>query len=184
MDSEGAEMQQQMDDTMAGLTDKLEDLGDQASGTVKTVKKSINSVRDAFDVKSQVRRHPLTALAGATALGFLFGFRPNGKPPRDNENSARPVPRAAPPERPCAGANDDTNGADVGRTPVAETPSRLASLGETFKPEITALRGAAVGTLLEVAREVIIKQVAKPTPSSAGDASVSQGTLADQERTS
>lgn len=184
MDSKGAEMRQQMGDTMAGLTDKLEDLGDQVSGTVKTVTKSVNSVRDALDVKFQVRRHPLSALAGAAALGFLCGFRPDGNHTRGSRNSVGPVTRAAPSERPCAGASDDTNRADAGRSPAAAAPSWLPNLGEAFKPEITALRGVAVGVLLQVVREAVMKQVAKPTPRSAGNASVSDDIWADQGRTS
>jgi len=184
MDSEGAEIRQQMDDTMAGLTDKLEDLGDQVSGTVKSVKKSMNSVRDAFDVKSQVRRHPLTALAGAAALGFFCGYRPDGNPTRNCRYSARPVARAAPLERPRAGTNDDANGTDAGRSPAATVPSWLANLGETFKPEITALRGVAVGALIEVAREVIMKQMAKPVAPSAGNTNNgSNGTSIHQQGT-
>ncbi len=178
MDSEGAEMRQQMDDTMAGLTDKLEDLGDHFSGTVETVRNSVNSVRDTLDVKRQVRRHPFTAMAGAAALGLFLGFRPDGNPRRNNGNPVRPV-TGPPAARPCAGANDDANGAGAGRTPAAAVPSWLAKGGEMFKPEINALRGVAVGVLLEVVRGAIMNPVAKPARSPAGDASVSNATLAD-----
>lgn len=167
MDREGAEMRQQMDETMAGLTGKLEDLGDHLSGTVKTVQKSVNSVREAFDVKLQVRRNPLTALAGAAALGFFFGFQPDGNRARHNGNSVKPAVPAAPSER-----------------PPAAPPGWLAHAGETFKPEIAALRGVAVGTLLGVIREAVTKQAAKPTPGSAEGAPVSDGPLADQGGTS
>lgn len=60
--------------------------------------------------------------------------------------------RAAPSERP---ANDDTHEADAGHSQAAAAPSRLANLGESFKPEIYALRGAAVSGLLAIVREVI-----------------------------
>lgn len=167
MDNEATAMRQQMDETMAGLTDKLGDLGYQVSGTVRTVKNSVDTVRDTFNFKLQVRRRPWTALAGAAALGYFLGSRSNNcgaAHATRNETSTRaPVARVADDERPQAGANDGTNGA-------AETaPSWVANLGATFQPEIAALRGVAAGALLQLLCGSIMKQSSKPIARSAGD---------------
>lgn len=161
MDNEGAAMRQEMDETMAGLTDKLGELGHQVSGTMRTVKDSVNTVRDTFDIKLQVRRRPWTVLAGATALGFLCGFRPNscgtGHLTRNGGSDS-----AAAAEHPHAGANDGANGVAAVRPCAAAAPNWLADLSNTFKPEIAALRGAALGILLEAARETIAKSASRP----------------------
>ena len=177
MDNEATVMRQQMDETLARLTDKLGKLEHQVSGTVRTVKDSVNTVRDTFDLKRQVRRRPWALLAGAMALGFLYGSRSNGcaRPTRNGRSASAPLARVADAEHPCAVANDGTNGADAARS---SAPGWLANLGGTFQPEIAALRGIALGTVLELVREAITK----PAPKPMGDANKgSNVTLEDQE---
>lgn len=179
MDNEAAAMRQEMDETMAGLTDKLGELGHQVSGTMRTVKDSVNTVRDSFDLKLQVRRRPWTVLAGATALGFLCGFRPNscgaGHPTRNGRSDSAPRDREFAAEHPHTGVNGGANGADAARFSAQAAPCWLASLGNTFQPEIAALRGAAVGVLLEVIRERIAKPEPRTMPRPAGDANSGAG---------
>ena len=164
MDNEGTAMRQQMDDTMTGLADKLGELGHQVSGTYRTVKDSVNTVRDTFDLKLQVRQRPWTFLAGATALGFLLGSRSNnggaGHPSRNGRSANNvPLPRVA-----AADPNNGTNG-------VEAAPSWLANLGGTFHPEITALRGIVAGAAFELVREMIAKQApTRPRVRQVGDA--------------
>lgn len=184
MDNEATVMRQQMAKTLAGLNDKFGELEHQVSGTVRTVKDSVNTVRDTFDPKLQVRRRPWTFLAGATALGFLLGSRSSnyraGHPARNGRNESASRARVA-----AHKPNDGTNGADAARLSAATAPSWLAGLGNTFKPEITALRGVAVGMLVELVREIITKQAPKPMAQSVGDANnVSNGKLEGQRRTS
>jgi hypothetical protein len=89
------------------------------------------------------------------------------------------VARAGGEERPSAGANDGTSGA------AAVAPSWLANLGVTLQPEIAALRGVAAGALLELLRESIMKQSAKPMAPSAGNTNNgSNGKSRHQEGTS
>lgn len=166
MDKEATVLRQQMDKTLTGLTDKLGALGDQVSGTVRTVQESVNTVRETFDLKLHVRRRPWTLVAGAAALGFLCGSRSNARrarhPVQNGRNPNAALAREAGAEAPCTETNDGTNGANAARLSAAAAPGWLASMGNTFQPEIGMLRGVAAGTVLEVVREVITRQVPRP----------------------
>jgi ElaB/YqjD/DUF883 family membrane-anchored ribosome-binding protein len=97
MDNEAEVTRQQMQDTRTSLQDKLETLEQQVKDTVQgatdavsntvetvrdTVKDTVGTVRDTvedtlasvketFDVRKHVRRHPWSAFACATLVGFL-----------------------------------------------------------------------------------------------------------------
>ena len=166
MDSVGAVMRQKMDKTLAGLNDKLEALERRVSGTVRTVTDSVSTVKDSFDVKLQVRRRPWTLLAGATALGFLGGLRLRshgaGHPAQNGKNDGAPPARVVAAAPPCSDANDGTNGANAARHSHPAATGWGAGWGGRFQPEISALRGVAMGALLELAREMITRPAARP----------------------
>lgn len=167
MDNRGAVIRQQMEETLTGLTGKFDELEHQISATVKTVKDSVNTVRDTFDIKLHVRRRPWTFLAGATALGVLGGLRSNSRRTgRSNENGSRdstPVARVDPGEHPYAGDSDDLHDVGASRHTAVAAPGWLANLGVTFQPEIAELKGIFLGSLLALVRETVTKQVSKST---------------------
>ena len=90
-------IRQQMEDTRASLSEKLESLEQQVVGTVHdardAVADTVQSVKDAFDIKLQTRRHPLwpahylrvwartiTSPSGRSRLGRSAGrYRPMGQ---------------------------------------------------------------------------------------------------------
>lgn len=93
-------IKQQMEETRASLTEKLETLEHQVVATVQnatsavtetvdtvkeavqetvgTVKESmhetVETVKDTFDLERQVARHPWAMMAGAVAVGYLGGY--------------------------------------------------------------------------------------------------------------
>lgn len=163
MDEKGVEMKEEMDETLAGLTDKLGKMEQQVSGTVRTVKESVDSVRDTFDLRLHVRRQPWALMAGASALGFLGGYRSGAKraaSPGQRAELASPPPPAAPPTH--STGNGSHGGARAPAAPAEATPGLFANLGEKFEPEIAELKGLVIGTLLGIAREVIVMQATKP----------------------
>lgn len=108
MENEPELIRDQMQETRTALTEKLEALESQVSGTVQnataavtetveavkntvtetvgTVKSSVQetvstvkeSVRDAFDLPGHVERHPWAAMLGSVAVGYLSGRVLNG----------------------------------------------------------------------------------------------------------
>lgn len=168
MDNRAAALREQMGRTLTGLTDKLDALEHQVLGSVKTVSDSVNTVRDSLDVKLQVRRRPWTLLAGVTALGFLGGYRslrhragPSAQ--KDGNNGASPVCAVAA-GRPCTCVGEGANGAAAAPATTAVPPGWFITMGNRFQPEITAVRGVAIGVLLELVREVLTKP---PSPARA-----------------
>ena len=99
MDNEADVIRQQMEETRAHLTEKLETLEQQIVETVQgatsavtdtvenvkdavhdtvsevkeTVHETVDSVKSTFDIQQQVQRHPWLMLGGAVAVGFLAG---------------------------------------------------------------------------------------------------------------
>jgi len=108
MENEPELIRDQMQETRTALTEKLEALESQVSGTVQsataavtetveavkstvaetvgTVKDSVQetvstvkeSVKDAFDLPAHIERHPWAAMLGSVAVGYLGGRVLNG----------------------------------------------------------------------------------------------------------
>src|SRR4051812_17988281 len=81
-DEEAERIRQQMNETRADLTEKLEVLEQQVVGTVETVKESVNTVQHVFDLKYQMQERPWAIMAGAAAVGLLVGYSTGRHVPR------------------------------------------------------------------------------------------------------
>jgi len=173
MDNKGAVIRQQMEETLAGLTGKFGELEHQVSVSVRTVKDSVNTVRDTFDLKLHVRRRPWALLAGATALGFLGGLRSSrhrtGSSAGNGKSDGMPFAHADPEELSYTRVDDGRNGGDSVRYAAVAAPGWLAKLSDTFQPEIAELKGIVLGSVLELVREIVTKQVSKSMEPPVGD---------------
>lgn len=172
MGDEEALIRVQMSETLASLTGKLEELEEQVSASVQSVKDSVHSVRETVDLKRQFRQRPWPFVSGAAAIGFLIGFRSNN---HSTTNGTSAVPNNT-----HGSVGQTGSSAGVVRPPMAHQPSWLANLGESFRPEIAELKGLAIGTLLGVAREIITNQF--PRPSEPTQGSDSNGSLHTQKQ--
>ena len=166
MDNEADVMRQQMDKTLAGLTDKLGKLERQVLGTVRTVNNSVNTVRNTFDLKLHVRQHPWTVLAGATTLGFLFGTHSSRNPAQKGKDTGPAPDHEVAAASPSPSASNGSNGTDTPHSIAEDKSSWLANLGETLQPEITELRGILIGALFGLVRDIVRKQVSSPVGTS------------------
>ena len=157
MDNKYSEIQQQIEDTQSDLNDKLEELEHQITGTYKSVKDSVNTVRDNLNIKLHVRRRPWTLVAGAAALGFLGGFRSqrcgNGHTTHNDKSTRVPMANVA-----AATAKICKNGANGAQPDTVAEPGRLSNLGEKLQPEMSALKGIVVRALFGVIRVIVTKQ--------------------------
>jgi len=150
-------IQQQMEETRASLTEKLETLEQKVVGTVEeattvasdtveavkdtvaavneTVKESVETVKDWFDIEAHVQNHPWLVVGGSVALGYCLGtFAPSS----NGSTQAQPTSLYHPPQ-----------------PQPAQQPSMLSQ----WAPEISRLKNLALGVLFGTAREVILSSV-------------------------
>jgi len=187
MDNEREVTLAQMQETRGALSEKLETLGHQVADTVQdastavhdtvenvrdAVHDTVENIKDTFDVRFQVKRHPWGMVAGSIALGYLGGyllFRQGSDRPRANGQR-----QPAPPDRPRSAEqlDGDVQGRrfevpTAGKQTVGEVspgrsePGWLSGVTDRFGPEITKLKGLALGTVLSVVRDVVIQSVSQ-----------------------
>jgi len=179
MDHELEVTREQMDETRASLTEKLEtlenhvvhtvqDTADAVHDTVADVKEAVHGtvseVKEIFDIPLQVRRRPWLMVGGAIALGYVGGYlllRRGSDRPAVNER------------QPAASANGaKTNGQHNGtvkanrlrektaeKSPIKdESPSKpgvLSGVTSRFGAEISKLEELAIGTAMSAFRDII-----------------------------
>ena len=173
MDDSPEVIRQQMEETRASLSEKLETLEQQVVGTVQdaraavtdtveTVKEAVHetveSVKDTFDISRQMERHPWAMLGGSIALGYVGGLLfEQLEAPQPYATNGHGVPAPVydrPPNRTTNGATGETNGgpdSDHGH-----------SLLRQFEPEIARLKGLAVGAAMSVVRDMISGSIPDP----------------------
>jgi ElaB/YqjD/DUF883 family membrane-anchored ribosome-binding protein len=195
MDNEPEVTRAQMDETRNALSDKLEMLENQVVNAVrgatkavaKTVKnvtdsvqETVGSVKDSLDLPLQVKRHPWGMVGGSIALGYLGGYllaRSGSGRPRAN-GRIRPAPPDTP--RISRQANSvvqrhrsvEQASEKKAVQEVASGPSDagwLSAVNNQFGPELTQLKGLAIGTVLSVVRDLIIQSVSEPMKAELGD---------------
>jgi ElaB/YqjD/DUF883 family membrane-anchored ribosome-binding protein len=172
MDDSPEVIRQQMQETRASLAEKIETLEQQVVGTVQDARQSVTdtvqSVKDAFDLKLQVQRHPWAIMGGSVAVGFVAGslmehMRPVSAPPA--------APADLRPHRWPALGNGSAAQHPMNENLRQESPPQpeaheesdwLHSLAQEFAPEISKLKGLAVGAAMSVLREMLAPSVPAP----------------------
>lgn len=174
-------IKQQMGQTRAALTDKLESLENKILGTVNTttdtfghtvqevgttvretaqdvratLHEAMSSMRDAFDVSRQIHEHPWAMVGGSVLAGYVGGVM------LDNlERGHLPsLPRFAAPEQ-LLPHDSEVRERIEAEPPARRTGSTLfKALFDSFAPELDKLKAAAVGMALAVVRDKIRESV-------------------------
>lgn len=142
-------------DTVATVKDAFHD-------TAATVKESVEdgvvAFKGFFDVSAHVEQHPWVALGGAAVAGYCLARYLESKSPAPMAAmSPVEVPSPVPPNM------RQTNGRHGnGRHKRADSkPSMAEGFMTTLAPEISKLKGLALGALLGVAREMIVKSASE-----------------------
>jgi hypothetical protein len=187
MDNEPEVTRAQLDETRASLSEKLESLEQHvvdsvqsaAAAVTKTVENvkvavadSMECVQNTFDLKLQVKRRPWGMVAGSIALGYVGGYLLSRIRP------ARSMPEGWSQSAPSDSLRliGQQNGVLNGQGAIAEPsarklfqgdshseslPSWLSKLTNQFGPEITTLKGLAIGTVLSAVRDLMARSVAE-----------------------
>jgi ElaB/YqjD/DUF883 family membrane-anchored ribosome-binding protein len=182
MDNEPEVTLQDMEDTRGALSEKLETLGQQVADSVQgattavadtvdnvtdAVQETVATVRETFDIPLQVQRHPWGMMGGAMALGCLGGyllFRPRSEQPRWNgrrEVTSRDSPGPNTQEDGVAKVHrlaEEWRGNEpaLERAPGGSNNGWLNSVNKRFGPEMTKVKGLAIGAVLSAFRDLIL----------------------------
>jgi ElaB/YqjD/DUF883 family membrane-anchored ribosome-binding protein len=181
MDNEPEEMiKHQMLETRASLAEKLETLEQQVVGTVQSatnavahtvesvkeavqetveiarssVHDTVEAVKETFDLAHHVRAHPWAMLGGSVVAGYVGGYVLE----RSRSAAGSNYPEAAPSLSTLAAhpEADRDRGLAGGAVALSARHGRLKELGERFDTEITRLKGLALGTMLGLARDMVV----------------------------
>jgi len=181
MDKEEERIQQQMAETRASLTEKLETLEQKVVGTVEeattavsetvdvikdsvqgtvtavneTVKESVETVKDWFDVSAHVQEHPWLMVGGSVAAGYCLGTFLS-RTSRDRAHSALP---SYPWMRNNSTGEPREERPREERPTVGGTQTPIKSALSNWAPEIDKLKSLALGVLFGTAREMIASSV-------------------------
>jgi len=180
MDNETDVTREEMDETRASLSEKLETLEQQVADTVhgaanvvdRTVDnvndamEMVENVKDTFDLRLQVARSPWAMVGGSIALGYLGGyllFRHGAAQPRANGKS-QPAPPDNPPvaekQKEVVKGPRFQEEASVKMpvrdpAPAVVDPGCLGRVHNRYRAEMNQVKGLAIGAVLGVVRDAI-----------------------------
>ncbi len=182
MPPESEVIKQQMGQTRAALTEKLETLENQVVGTVRdttstvqntvhdvgatvrdtmhdvraSVRETLDTVKDTFDIPRQVEQHPWLMLGSSIVAGYV-----GGSILESLERGGRLPPRGPVPAGPEELLTERvlTERETEPPTPSRGMPSFLRSLADTFAPELAKLKGVALGVTLGLVRDKISESI-------------------------
>jgi ElaB/YqjD/DUF883 family membrane-anchored ribosome-binding protein len=164
-------IRQDMERTRESITEKLETLENkvvssvqQASSAVTdtvanvkdTMHEGVEKVKDAFDVKAHVDRHPWLMLGGAIMAGYALGTLLRRTEERRPVSSDLPV--APPPRLPMRPGNGHHK-AKERRTEPSQTAQQAepeqSGIMKMLEPELQKLKGLALGFAMGAVREAV-----------------------------
>jgi ElaB/YqjD/DUF883 family membrane-anchored ribosome-binding protein len=186
MDREAEVIKQQMEQTRASLSEKLETLEQQVVGTVQgattkvahtvdtvteavqetvaTVKESLEetmaSVKESLDLCRQVEQHPWLMMGGAVCTGYV------GERLLERIDGRRLAALPPQPRHFLGGPRRTPDVPASGLAPEPAPPERhaepswLTLLTNSFGPEIAKLKSVAIGTAMGLVRD----RIAEATP--------------------
>jgi ElaB/YqjD/DUF883 family membrane-anchored ribosome-binding protein len=177
MENEAEVIKSQMVDTRTALTEKLEameqlvtdkvkDTTEAVADTVQTVKEAVETtattladsvhdtveaVKETFNLRLQVEKHPWAMLGSAVALGYVGGALLGP--------AATAVRQAATALNGHGGQPSTSPVVSRGYTPVREEPGPAwgGRLAESLSPALTKLRELVVGAAAELLGEMILE---------------------------
>jgi len=144
-------------------------------GSVKeTVADTVESVKESLNLEHQVQRHPWAMFAGAMVAGYIGGrMLIRATSPASHAAVASGMSTPTPPvspvkERPAAtqhnghGHRDGGTRKKAATAAMSETGGLWSTITEHFGPELTKLKGLAIGVAGNVVREMVTAQAPPP----------------------
>lgn len=153
-------------ETVGAVKDTVQQLRDTVTGGVE---KTVETVKETFNISRQVQRHPWGMMLGSAAAGYLLGrLLPSAPDIRDSFGtsmgsrmaSAQSEPgRAALAPEP-RGHNGHGRGHDgAAREPEPAGESWVSGLLDTYHDEVEKLKGMGIAAVMGVVRDMVKQSV-------------------------
>jgi ElaB/YqjD/DUF883 family membrane-anchored ribosome-binding protein len=181
-------LEQQIVETVQGatsaVTDTVASVKDAVTDTVSevkaTVSETVDTVKSTFDIEQQVQKHPWLVFAGAIAAGFVaerllnrvLEPRQGAIPP---SLPTPPMPVTQPDLQPIYGGNGHSHAGNGHlRTEAVSDPTRphnrvtlpaqteASGLTDLFGKEIEQLKKVAIGTTMDLVRDLVTDAIPAP----------------------
>jgi len=137
-------LQEQSAKVMREATETVDHVGHTIESARQSLHDTVESVREAIDLKEQFNKRPWMLIAGAASLGYLSGALVH------DDDSPRQKARAS-------------------RYESAHYREALAHLAQQFEPEMIRLKGLALGALFGIVRDLATKSAPQPIESELED---------------
>jgi ElaB/YqjD/DUF883 family membrane-anchored ribosome-binding protein len=167
------DLHQEIDQTRADLTEKLETLENQVRDTVasatenvgetienvtSTVQETVETVKRTFDLNYQVQERPWTMVGGAVVAGLVVGAVVGRQSRADAWHPTPQLHDGFTGLQPLHGEPSGAGGARPSAAP-RERPSFLGGLAQQFEPEIDKVKEMAIGLVAGLIREWVKQAV-------------------------
>ncbi|MGH7966394.1 MAG: hypothetical protein ACRERD_31975 [Candidatus Binatia bacterium] len=160
-----------VDTTVEAVKQTVEDTRSSVEGIVENVKgtvgETVESVKNTFDLSYQVDRRPWLMFGGAILTGYMLGNWGSGSRPSsvfaaNRSDSSLSDPMAEAYYAQPTGATSFGESSYQPHQP--QQPSKWSGILDQFENEINLIKGAAVGTLIGVIRDMVKQAVPAITP--------------------
>lgn len=152
-------------ETVGAVKDTVQQLRDTVTGGVE---KTVETVKETFNLSRQVQRHPWGMMFGSAAAGYLFGrLLPPASEVRGSFGTsmgsrmasaqAEPGRAALVPEPRGHNGHGGHDGAS--REPAPEGESMLSGLLDTYHDEVEKLKGMGIAAVMGVVRDLVKQSV-------------------------
>jgi ElaB/YqjD/DUF883 family membrane-anchored ribosome-binding protein len=149
------------------VADTVESVKDAVQETVEMARSSVHetveAVKETFDLSRQVRAHPWAMFGGSVALGYVSGCLLERTRSVSGGHYLQAAPSLSTLGTPWKSERDGGPGhreSTASREPAASSTAQqglLGEFGDTFKTELTKLKGLAIGTLFGVVRDMVTR---------------------------
>jgi len=147
------------------VEETVETVKDTVEGTIAAVKEGVSAVKEMLDLPAYVDRYPWIALGGSMAAGYLIGEYFSWRNARHSSRSQTTFTARESTQAPVYTNGHGTDGRAGTETARPKTPSWLQRL----EPELSKLKGLAIGMLMGTIREMVTQSTGEKVGSSLAD---------------
>ncbi len=156
MDQGLGNVRQDIENTHAAMTEKLEMLEERARETVEGAK---TAVKHTVDVHHQIDQHPWKMVGASVLVGYMLGRITSGGSASSGTNGQRILILDTPVVMGTSSTSQKRIELDPSSRSAAQEPELSGGILEPYKDELAIIKVAAIGAVVSVVRDLIKQAV-------------------------